>query len=240
MTLRRKTLFIIGATFYGVIILLFFISRNILLDSFVELETQNVLQNTERVLSTLSGEVSHLEATTGDWAAWDDTYAFIEDANTEYIESNLIDGTFIKLRLNLIMFIDSAGQTIFGKAFDLNNEEEVPVPQSLHRHLSLEDILLTHPDTESSISGIVLLPEGRDVERARPSAEAELIHAWFLRDIGGLQHLPVGWGDGNGGPRFRIEDPQVAVAPNNVLGLVARRRNGFHHLPVRRKWREPA
>ena len=160
MTLRRKTLFIIGATFYGVIILLFFISRNILLGSFVELENQDAYQNTERVRSTLSHEVSHLEATTGDWAAWDDTYAFIEDANTEYIESNLIDGTFIELRLNLMMFIDSAGQTVFGKAFDLDNEEAVPVPQSLLGHLSIGDILLTHPDTESSISGIVLLPEG--------------------------------------------------------------------------------
>ncbi len=173
MTLRRKTLFIIGATFYGVIILLFFISRNILLDTFVELENQNVYQNTERVLSTLSGEVSHLEATTGDRAAWNDTYAFIEDANPEYIESNLIDGTFIKLRLNLMIFIDSAGQTIFGKAFDLNNEEEIPVPQSLQGHLAPGDILLTHPDTESSISGIILLPEGPMLITSRPILTSE-------------------------------------------------------------------
>jgi len=173
MTLRRKTLFIIGATFYGVIILLFFISRNILLESFVELEKQNTYQNTERVLSTLSREVSHLETTTGDWAAWDDTYAFIEDANTEYIESNLIDGTFIELRLNLMMFIDSSGQTVFGKAFDLNNEEAVLVPQSLQGHLAIGDILLTHPDTESSISGVVLLPEGPMLIASRPILTSE-------------------------------------------------------------------
>ncbi|MFQ5996480.1 MAG: CHASE4 domain-containing protein [Dehalococcoidales bacterium] len=173
MTLRRKTLLIIGATFYGVIILLFFISRNILLDSFVELEKQSALQNTERVLSTLSREVFQLEATIGDWAAWDDTYAFIEDANTAYIESNLIDETFIELRLNLMMFFDSAGRTIFDKAFDLNNEEEVSVPQSLREHLSSGDILLTHPNTRSSISGIVLLPEGPMLIASRPILTSE-------------------------------------------------------------------
>jgi hypothetical protein len=168
MTLRRKTLFIIGATFYGVIILLFFISRNILLDSFLELEKQNSIQNTERALSALSRESSNLEATAGDWAAWDDTYAFIEDADTEYVESNLVDGTFIELRLNLMVFVNSAGQIVFGKAFDLTNEKEIPLPQSLQGHLSREDILLTHPDEGSSVSGVVLLLESPVLVASRP------------------------------------------------------------------------
>ena len=160
MTLRRKTLFIIGATFYGVIILLFFISRNILLDSFLELEKQNTVQNTERALSALSQESSNLKATAGDWAAWDDTYAFIENADTKYIQSNLIDGTFVTLRLNLMVFVNSSGQIVFGKAFDLTNGEEIPLPQSLQGHLSKDDILLTHPDERSSVSGVVILAEG--------------------------------------------------------------------------------
>jgi PAS domain S-box-containing protein len=168
MTLRRKTLFIIGATFYGVIILLFFISRNILLDSFLELEKQNTVQNTEHVLSILSQESANLEATAGDWAAWDDTYAFIEDADTEYVESNLVDGTFIELRLNLMVFVNSAGQIVFSKAFDLNNEKEIPVPQSLQGHLATGDILLTHPDEGSSVSGVVLLPESPVLVASRP------------------------------------------------------------------------
>ena len=168
MTLRRKTLFIIGATFYGVIILLFFISRNILLDSFLELEKQNSIQNTEHVLSILSQESSNLEATAGDWAAWDDTYAFIEDADTEYVESNLVDGTFIELKLNLMVFVNSAGQIVFSKAFDLTSEKAIPLPQSLQEHLSPGDILLTHPDEGSSVSGVVLLPESPVLVASRP------------------------------------------------------------------------
>ena len=159
MTLRKKTLLIIAGTFYGVIILLFFLSRNILLESFVRLEEQSTHQNVERVLSALSNELSYLESTTWDWAAWDDTYEFIEDANDEYIQSNLTEGTFIQMRLNLMMFIHSSGRTVFGRAFDFNNEEEIPVPPSLQKHLSTDDLLLTHTDTESSITGIILLHE---------------------------------------------------------------------------------
>ena len=160
MTLHKKTLIIIGVTFIGLIVILYFISQNILLHSFAELEERNVHQNVERALSALSSELSSLEATAGDWASWDDTYHFIQDANTEYISSNLIDGTFINLGLNFMLFIDTTGQMVFGKAFDLHNEKEIPIPPSLQGHLSANDLLLRHPDEESSLTGIVLLPEG--------------------------------------------------------------------------------
>jgi adenylate cyclase len=81
MTLRRKTLLIIAGTFYGVIILLFFISRNILLESYTDLERQSTQRDVERVLTAYSQELSNLEITAADWAAWDDTYHFVADHN---------------------------------------------------------------------------------------------------------------------------------------------------------------
>ena len=160
MTIRKKTLIIIGVTFISLIVILYFVSQSILLDSFAELEERNVRQNVERVLSALSTELSSLEATVGDWASWDDTYNFIEDANTSYIASNLIDGTFINLELNFMLFMDNTGRMVFGKAFDLYHEKETPVPSSLQEHLLTSGLLLRHPDEESSVAGIILLPEG--------------------------------------------------------------------------------
>jgi len=168
MTLRRKTLFFICITFVILIWILHLISQNILLDSFTDLEEQNTTQNVERVLCTLSNDLSSLTTTTSDWASWDDTYAFIEDANTDYIDSNLVDGAFIELRLDFMLFINTTGQIVFGKAFDLHNEEEIPVPQSLQEHLSAHDLLLYHPDTESNVGGIVLLPEGPVLVASQP------------------------------------------------------------------------
>jgi len=131
MTLRKKALMTVGITITGLLIILYFISQITLVRGFTELEEQHTRQNVERALSALSNDLLTLDAIVGDWASWDDTYDFIEDANDEYIESNLIDGTFTELRLNLMLFINSSGQIVFGKAFDLYNEEEITIPQSL-------------------------------------------------------------------------------------------------------------
>jgi sensor domain CHASE-containing protein len=101
MSLRKKTLIIIGSTIISLIVILYATSRIILLGSFVELEEQNTSRNVERALNALSNELSILDATNSDWALWDDTYTFIEDADEDYIQSNLVDGTFTGLRLNL-------------------------------------------------------------------------------------------------------------------------------------------
>jgi len=159
MTLRKKTLVIIGVTFISLIASLYFIPRMVLLSSFAELEKQNTHQNVERAVCALSDTLCSLGTTADDWAAWDDTYTFIEDANAEYIKTNLVDETFITMRLNLMLFINSSGCIVFGKAFDLYNEEEIPVPQSLQKHLSDKEVLWHHPDTEGGIAGVLLLPE---------------------------------------------------------------------------------
>ena len=173
MTLRKKALMTVGITIIGLLIILYFISQITLVRSFTELEEQHTHQNVERALSALSTDLSSLEATASDWASWDDTYDFIEDANNKYIESNLIDGTFTGLRLNLMLFINSSGQIVYGKAFDLQNEEEIPVPQALQEHLSASDLLVHHPDTESSISGIVLLPRAPVLVASQPILTSE-------------------------------------------------------------------
>ena len=159
MKLRKKAPIIIGVTFVVMIVFLYITWRIILLGSFDKLEEKNTRRNVERALSALSDELSTLDAMGWDWAAWDDTYTFIEDANSDYIESNLVDETFTTLRLNLMLFINPSGQTVFGKGFDLHEEEEIPLPESLQEHLSPDSFLLHHPDTESSATGILPLPE---------------------------------------------------------------------------------
>ena len=173
MTLRKKTLYIIGVTFLSLILILYFISENILLDGLAEIEEENTHQSVERALSALSCDLSSLETTVDDWASWDDTYAFIEDTNPDYIESNLTDETFIGLGLNFMLFIDTSGEIVFGKALDLHNEEEVPISRSLQGYFSASDSLWRHPDTESSIAGILLLAEDPVLIASQPILTSE-------------------------------------------------------------------
>jgi diguanylate cyclase (GGDEF)-like protein/PAS domain S-box-containing protein len=159
MTLRKRTLIVIGVTIMALIAAIHVTSRLILLDSFVHLERQDTEENVERALSALSDELSVLDATAADWASWDDTYQFMEDTNPQYVESNLPDDTFVTLRLNLMLLVDSSGSLTLGKAFDLD-EEEVAVPQSVFQHLSSGALLPDPGDTDTGVKGILLLPQG--------------------------------------------------------------------------------
>ena len=159
MTLRRKTLMTVGGVFLGLVIILYFISQTLLLRSFTQLEEQRTRLDVERALNALSSDVNAMKTLTSDWAAWDDTYAFIENANRDYIRSNLVDSTFTTLQLNLMLFINPYGQMVYGKAFDLNNKEEVTIPQSLLGYLNPGSLLVKHSDPQGVVSGLILLPE---------------------------------------------------------------------------------
>ncbi len=168
MSLRRKTILIIGATLIGLLLILFAVSQGILLNSFSRLEVKDTSQDVGRALGALSDDISNLNAIVGDWAPWDDTYAFVEDINSSYIENNLNDDTFANLRVNIMLFTSTSGQIMFGKAFDLQKEQDIPVPESLKESLASSNLLTYHADAESEVSGLLLLPEGPMLIASQP------------------------------------------------------------------------
>ncbi len=174
MSLRKKTLMTIGLSFGALLVILYFISQTVLGGSFAELEKRDTRQNVERVLSALSQDLSALEAQAADWAVWDDTYAFIEDANDDYIASNLVAGTLVYLRLNLMLFVDLSGRVVHGQAFDLHNEEEIDLASHLLEFITTGDLLVRPPATkESGATGIILLPEGPMLITSWPVLDSE-------------------------------------------------------------------
>jgi signal transduction histidine kinase len=58
-----------------------------------------------------------------------------------------------------MIFVDSEGDIVYGKAFNLTDMLEIPVSQELLNLLSANDFLWLHSDTESSLAGIVPLEE---------------------------------------------------------------------------------
>jgi len=168
MKIRKKTIIIIVITSITMVSILYAASQIILLNSFAKLEEQNTHENVERVLSALSNEFSVLNQKCGDWAEWDDTYVFVNDLNDAYKQANLVDASFINLRINFMLFVNSTGQVVADMAFDLKNMTEIPMPESVLQLLSASDIIWRHQDTSSNVTGIVLLPENPLILASRP------------------------------------------------------------------------
>src|SRR5438128_2234518 len=116
MTLRRKTLFIVGLTLVGLLVVLYFTSTTILLGGFARVEEQDTRQNAQRVLAAYADEIAKLNLTAGDWASWDDTYAFVEDSNESYIKTNLTESSISRIGLTLITYIQPSGRIVFSMA----------------------------------------------------------------------------------------------------------------------------
>ena len=169
MSLRAKTVIVIAIAAVIVVGVVFAISQFIFMRSFQSLETTDTNLAVQQVTNALSDQINSLNKLNHDWAAWDDTYNFVQNPseNIQYIEVNPTDTTFSSAGLNYIFIINNAGSLVFGKAFDLEGNKEIPIPDNLIQNF-FNTTIMNHDTVEDSISGIMLLPEGPLLVSSQP------------------------------------------------------------------------
>jgi signal transduction histidine kinase len=165
MSLRRKTLMIIGATLISLIVVIYVFSQVITMNGFLHLEETTVQRNVDRAVNGLNDEMDVIYSTNQDWANWTDTYNFVDDLNGNYRDGNTHDGIYQSYNLNVMLFVNAKGTVAFGKAYNLDTNQEMPMPSSLQPYLKLDGILLNHTSADGQLEkagtkGILLLPEG--------------------------------------------------------------------------------
>ncbi|MBC8075768.1 MAG: hypothetical protein H7Y32_06800, partial [Chloroflexales bacterium] len=166
-TVRSKTLFIILATLIIAFALAYLPLRLILLDSFLQLEQQQVSQDVQRVESALRGSIADLDRLAGNFSDWDDTYAYMTDPDPSYIAANYPEEMLLETRVELIMLVDRRGQTVYGRYFNQTTRTDVPPPARL-ASLRLADPLIRPTEHLSRTLGLLMLPDGPMLLVARP------------------------------------------------------------------------
>jgi PAS domain S-box-containing protein len=159
-SLRTKTLLSISVTLMLLLLALTTIAAMFLPPRFAALEAQHVRHDVEHVRVALRDKLDALQITVEDWAAWDESYHFVEDGNAAYVAANLPDQTFADLQLNLIVYVHRSGRIVFGKTFDLQRQQSAPLLPSLAEQLRPNSPLLRHEERSGATSGLLLLPEG--------------------------------------------------------------------------------
>lgn len=143
-------------------------SRLILLDSFLHLEQRAVEENLLRVANAVRSDAETLGVLCRDWAFWDDSYRFMQDFNEAYVDSNLGDDTLIELNLNALLYFDSSGEPVFGKAMDLEEEGRIPVPQELLQYFQQRRDLWPPQNSFSRQDGLLMFDQGPMLVSFRP------------------------------------------------------------------------
>ncbi len=173
MTLRRKTIIIIGLTFVCLASILVVLSLFITREGFTEIETKEILKDVERSVNVIENEISRLDDTARDFAEWDETYEYIRNGNRSYVQANLRNSTFSQLKVNFILLVDASGKIVFGRSFDLKQGGEIPFPEKLRQSLAANPLLTKERKPDRSIAGVMLFPDGPMIVSVCPILTSE-------------------------------------------------------------------
>jgi len=160
MKLRAKTLLIVLATIVCLLLILHLITQRVMLSGFARVEDSNTRRNVQRVHDALAQSIDNLSVKASDWAKWDDTYAFIEDRNAEYIDANLTDESLAELKLNFMFFINNRRELVIGKWYDYNIDSGGTIAADQLWTILPDSSLWSHDSVGSVKAGIIMLDKG--------------------------------------------------------------------------------
>ena len=131
--------------------------------NYEQLEQNVVHDNIRRAQHLWNKEQSTLVSSVGDWAPWDDLYAFArQPQGREFVEKNLQDASMANLQIDIVVVTDPAGKILFAKAVDPSSKSEMPVSTELHRYIKPQQKFLLDLQQEIPLSGVLWL-ENRPV-----------------------------------------------------------------------------
>ena len=121
MDTRKKAIISIALISILGLVILLAASELVIMDSFKALEIDEVKVKVSQATEFINKVNIEIDTLLHDFTAWDDTYVFVQDNNSEYIERNFQEINFEKYGLNLLIITDSLGETVYSKAFNIKN-----------------------------------------------------------------------------------------------------------------------
>jgi signal transduction histidine kinase len=160
MNLGQKTLVVVSLTVAGVMTVLYAVSRDVLLRSYLALEQEQTQSAVSRTEAALNDQFTSLARTTNDYGAWDRTYAFMQHPSRSYIKQEFENDTLEGLHINSVMLTDTAQKIVFFKAYDSVSKGEAGVPMEIQKSIAQDSWVRQAAATSTPAQGILLLPQG--------------------------------------------------------------------------------
>jgi len=159
MSLRFKLLLLTALGVVALVLSIHLVSRTVLLEQFEHLEQTEAQDDLSRAKKIFETEIHGLQQKVADYAAWDDTYAFVQKPTDAYIRSDFDDATFEILGLNFALIYDSSGKLIFSKGYDFDRKQPVALSPAFFKELEANYGAVIHLKGRSDgVTGLVPLP----------------------------------------------------------------------------------
>src|SRR6185436_15447262 len=156
MTIRQRTLVLLGASVAVMVAALWVLMSAVTLRSLERLERQDMAVDIQRASRALQESIAELHLKSADWATWDDTWRYAVDRNKAYLISNTTDQTFLNLHVDALVIADPRGRIIFAKQVDRAKATAVPIYPSLLKALNASPSLVRFKGLKDSHHGILM------------------------------------------------------------------------------------
>ncbi len=159
LSVRSKILFTVIVSVLGLSVLVYVISTQVLLKSYVSIEQAGMEQDLNRAVDAIAEFSDQQFIKITDWASWDESYNYIISRDPKWPPTSIYPSSMANLDNNLAMFTDLSGKIFFIMMTDIQSREEVK-SDSVKAYFTEHPELVTHADPDSSTKGLVMLPEG--------------------------------------------------------------------------------
>lgn len=147
----------------------YMIQQRAILPSFIEHEHRELRNKTQKVKELIDNELFKLNRVCYDWATWDDSYRFVTNPSQTYIDSNLVRTTFVNNNINLILYINKKGQTVWQQFYNISADKPYQDHFWNHDQWNLEkEPFLQASKPRTSATGLMKLEQGILLVACRP------------------------------------------------------------------------
>ena len=174
MSVKVKIAWILGTLFGGLLLLNALVLVPVVSPDFQDLEIAEVEEDMRRALDGLHLEIDNLDLLNAEWAASDDTYAYVGDRNPAFAATNLLPEVFVRARLDLLFILDREGWTVWGRVFDRTSRAFVTLGEFPEDGLGADHQLATHASEKSVVTGLVATARGPMLVSSRPITTSRL------------------------------------------------------------------
>jgi diguanylate cyclase (GGDEF)-like protein len=155
LSLTYKAMLLIGAALLAATAGIILVQSAIVLPSFVALEERGTLKDAERVAQAFATEATDLARLTRDWAAWEETWTYVQGDNPGYAAENLRDETFRSLDIHAMALLDAAGRLVWGRVIDPLSRREIGLAEFSREAFAAANPFAREADTPGPYAGAV-------------------------------------------------------------------------------------
>ena len=137
-------------------------------DSLRSLETSEAKNRLAQLNRLVENELENQVVKQADWARWDDTYQFITDKNDAFIASNMNDESLKLIEIDMIAFVNNAGELVYGKQVYAGDTGTRTLPDEFIKAFTGESALLDFDELVSDKKGVLVTPDHLVLITAQP------------------------------------------------------------------------